>query len=783
LLLFAIASPAPSAAPGTAPSAEDIAFFEKKVRPILVRRCQDCHSTRTKKKRGGLLLDSRAAILAGGDTGPAVVPGQPAKSLLVQAIRHQHDTLAMPPSGKLPAAEVALLEEWVRRGAPFPGPAAVRVSKSGIDFAVGRRFWSFKPLKLHTPPVVRDTSWAKRRVDRFLRAEMEKRTLLPAPAADKRVLLRRVTFDLIGLPPSLEEVDAFLADSSADAYERVVERLLASPRHGERWARFWLDLARYCDVAEPWSESKAAAWLYRDWVVRALNDDLPYDRFVQQQLAADLVPNARRADLPALGFVGLSPSYWKELKLDHNVIKGVVAEEWEERIHTLGSTFLGLTVACARCHDHKFDPISTRDYYALAGVFASIRQADLSLLPGDLERTARQARDKVQVIENQLAPLRKLRYPAVATQQQITKLTAEIQKLRLTPHFDETFAPGIVETSLHVLPDGPHRTRLMYKSAAQDVSVQVRGNPASTGPAVPRGFLTVLSADEPIRFSQGSGRLELARAIVTEGGPLAARVIVNRIWKHHFGEGLVRTPSDFGTQGERPTHPELLDDLAARFVANGWSLKWLHREIVLSAAYAQSSRTTDRAKVAADPDNRWLARMNRRRLEVEAWRDAVLTASGTLDLKMGGPALDLERADNVRRTLYGNVKRRELHDLLRLHDVPDPTTHSPGRTPTTTPLQQLFVLNSAFMRRQSAALAARLASEKNPSPQPPKNPSPSPSPKRRGEEIGRAYRLLFNRLPTATEEKLGLGFLAEPGATREQYAQVLLGSNEFLYVD
>jgi hypothetical protein len=795
LLLFATAFPARGASPF---SAEDLAFFEKKVRPVLFRRCQECHSTRAKKKRGGLLLDSRAAILRGGDTGPAVVPGRPAKSLLVQAIRHEHDTVSMPPSGKLPAAEVAVLQEWVRRGAPYPGPSSPAGGKPGVDLVRGRQFWSFQPLEVHAPPAVRDPAWAKRKSDLFLFAGMEKRGLSPAPEADKRTLLRRLSFDLVGLPPSPEEIDAFLADARADAYERLVERLLATPGHGERWARFWLDLVRYCDVAEPWSESRSSPWVYRDWVVAALNDDLPYDRFVQMQLAADLLPDARPADKAALGFLGLSPIYWKELKLDHTVIKGVVAEEWEERIHTLGSAFLGLTVACARCHDHKFDPISTQDYYALAGVFASIRQADLSLLPDEQARAAEQARARLREIDKQLSPLRKQKTPDEKGKARILALTAEAQRLRLTPHLDEPLAPGVIESSLHVLADGPDRTKLTYKPAAQDVAVQVRGNPASPGPVVPRRFLAVLSPGEPRPFGKGSGRLELARAITGEAGPLAARVMVNRVWKHHFGEGLVRTPSDFGAQGEKPTHPELLDDLAARFAANGWSLKWLHREIVLSSAYRQSSRSDDRTKAALDPDNRLLARRSRRRLEIEAWRDAVLTAAGALDGRMGGPPQDLGQPANTRRTLYGSVKRRELHDLLRLHDFPDPTTHSASRTPTTTPLQQLFVLNSPFIRAQSAALASRLhrivlagAERGERSSLVARRPPAACA----GHGLGRkvtgeaqrircAYRLLFGRTPTRAEEKLGLDFLEEAGVGAwAQYAQVLLASNEFLYVD
>jgi hypothetical protein len=690
------------AAPASSPSAEDVAFFEKSVRPLLHQRCLACHSKQAKKQRGGLLLDSRAAVLQGGDTGPAAVPGQPAKSLLVQAVRHEHASVQMPPEGKLPARDIERLEEWVRRGLPYPGPAG-ETSRGGIDFATGRRFWSLQPLMPSAAPNANGAAWPRRPIDAFLLTGMEARGLRPSPPADSATLLRRVTFGLTGLPPTPDQVDAFLNDTRPDAYERAVDRLLSSPAFGEKWGRHWLDLARYADVTEEWAGLKGSPHLYRDWVVRAMNDDLPYGRFVELQLAADLA-GGTPGDRAALGFLGLSPTYWKELKLDHKVIEGVVAEEWEERVHTLTSTFLGMTVACARCHDHKFDPVSTHDYYALAGVLASARQADVDTGFG--------------------------------------------------------LAPGVVEESTIVLPDGPHRTRLTQERRPRDLAVQVRGNPATLGPVVPRRFLAVLSG-EPKPFREGSGRPELARAIVGEGGALAARVIVNRVWAWHFGAGLVRTPSDFGTQGERPTHPELLDDLAARFVESGWSLKWLHREVVLSAAYRQAGRVRD----AGDPDNRWLSRWARRRLDVEAWRDAMLAVSGTLDRRMGGPPASLDAPANDRRTLYGVVKRRELADVLRLHDFPDPTTHSPGRIATTTPLQQLFALNSPLVRARAQALARRLKAEATDD----------------DGRVRRAYRLLYGREPTAAERGLGRDYLA--ASPWDDYAQVLLTSNEFVFVD
>jgi hypothetical protein len=643
-----------------------------------------------------------------------------------------------------------------------------------VDIARGRQFWSFQPLRTFPAPLTRDGTWARRGIDPFVLAELESRGLTPSAPASRRTLIRRAYFDLIGLPPAPEEVEAFVNDASLDAYELLIDRLLASPHHGERWGRFWLDLARYCDIAEPWSESKGAPYLYRDWVIRALNEDVPYDQFVQKQLAADLLPGARPADRAGLGFLGLSPVYWKELKLDSGVIRSVVAEEWEERIGAVTSTFLGLTVACARCHDHKFDPVTTEDYYALAGILASTRLADRSLFADDVAVPLAKVREQIKQFEAEISKLRGKK-SAPADAKRADELRRQVATIReANPLVDAPLAAAVDEASLHVLPDGPHRTKLLYKpDSAQDVSVQVRGNPGAPGPVVPRRFLAVLSPEALRPFRQGSGRLELARALVMEGGPLAARVIVNRVWQHHFGAGLVATPSDFGAQGERPSHPRLLDDLAARFVANGWSLKWLHREIVLSATYRQAG-THDARKQALDPDNRWLWRANRRRLEVEAWRDAMLAVAGTLDRRQSGPPAELSDPPNRRRTVYGTVKRRELNDMLRLHDFPDPTAHSPGRLPTTTPLQLLFTLNGPLVQQQAAALARRLKAE---------------VPQGGVARVRRAYLLLFGRPATDGEVRLALEFLTPepPGgpadALWEQYAQALLGSNEFLFID
>ena len=818
-------------------SAADLDFFEKRVRPLLVQRCFECHSAKAEKLKGGLLLDSREAVLSGGDSGPAAVSGDVEKSLLVQAIRYDNENVQMPPAGKLPEAEIAVLSEWVRRGLPFPASSATKVGRRVIDIAEGKKHWAFRPLecgdssplsmslrsenkrRLEAIQSGDESPHSKGRIDPFVQDAQRQHGLKSSPEASRQTLIRRLTFDLLGLPPTSEEVRDFVADESLDAYERLVERLLADPRFGERWARTWLDLARYCDIGESWRTGEGQPWLYRDWIVRAMNEDVPFDDFVRKQLAADLLPDAQPAEAAALGFLGLSPSYWKELKLDHNVIKQVVAEEWEERIEAIGGTFLGLTLACARCHDHKFDPITQQDYYGLAGVLASIKLDDQPIIPKPLADRAAAARSQIKESQAQLDKL--LKEPksadsatdeekdkAAEVAQQIETLRAKIAELQQTPHLNIPVAFGVTDAAMLVLPDGPNRTKIEYKpSEPQNVAMQIRGNAANVGAVVSRRFVSVLSPVEPAPFQNGSGRLELANAIVTDAAPLVARVIVNRIWAQHFGRGLVATPSNIGTQGEKPTHPELLDDLAARFIEHGWSLKWLHREIVLSATYRQSSRHAprdesrtsvdvdatgksqkiigvertlgiphaEREGYVADPDNVWLARMPVRKLDVEAWRDSMLIATGEMDPRMGGESRELSDVANSRRTIYGLVRRRELSDILRLHDFPDPVSHSGSRIPTTTPLQQLFVLNSAFMQTRATALARFVPAER---------------PNDLAAQVALAHERLFSRDATGNEIATGVDFLKlsqADGVTLDvawrQYAQALLASNELQFVD
>ncbi len=764
--------------PDSAPVAQaDAEFFERKVRPLLHDHCYECHSRDSGEENGDLLLDSRAGLFKGGSRGAALVPGAPDESLLIRAVRYADEDLQMPPGGKLPDAAIDVLGEWVRRGARTPEYGApVAAPQRAIDWDEARQFWSFRRLERTRPPRgVKDErrereDQLRNWIDTFVLQRLESSSLTPNGPADRRTLIRRVTFDLIGLPPAPEEVAEFVADDRPDAYERLVDRLLASPHYGERWARTWLDLARYTDVVADWLKSTGNAWLYRDWVVGAFNADRPYDDFVRRQLAADFFEEGPPEDLAALGYLGLSPTYWKELRLAPNLIKNVVAEEWDERVDAIGRTFLGLTVACARCHDHKFDPITVRDYYALAGVVASTQLADSPLRPRAEAHAARKVRAEVVRLEEDLKKQKD------KDSEEARALQARIDELRRSnPHLDEPWAHVVEEARIDVLADGPDKTRIdVHPGEWCDLPVFRRGNPANPGELVPRRFLTVLSAGEPTPFRNGSGRRELANAILGDAQPLAARVIVNRIWAQLFGQGLVRTVSDFGHQGESPTHPELLDVLAAQFVERGWSFKSLQREIVLSAAYRRSSGFQREAD-GVDPENRLLWQMNRRRLDVEAWRDAMLRAAGTLDDRIGGAPQPLEAASNVRRTLYSVIGRDSQSALLRLYDFPEPTAHSPSRVHTTTPLQQLFVLNGPLLEEQAAELAGRVMEG---------------GAAVDGERVARCYVLLFAREPNQREAAAGEAFVrgirGSAGSDADAwrlYVQSLLGLNEFLFVD
>ncbi len=682
---------------------EDLDFFESKIRPVLVKHCYECHSKEYGQAKGGLVLDSRNGIRKGGDSGAAVVPSEPSESLILEAVRYE--SFEMPPKTKLSDDVIAHFEKWIEAGATDPREETdepiVQRTRAEIDWNKAKQFWSFQQ------PQKYDVSGNfENRIDGFVSRSLKEKNLTANPPADDRTLVRRLYFDLIGLPPSHEEAAEFYAEAKEDrakAIQNLVDELLASQHFGERWAALWLDVSRYAeDQAHIVGKNKTLffpnAYRYRDWVIEAFNQDLPYDEFVRLQLAADLLTPEDATDDVALGFIGLGPKYYRRNSPE------VMADEWEDRVDVVSRGFLGLTVACARCHDHKFDPIPTEDYYALAGVFAS---TEMWNSPVD---------EKVEVAKN--------------------------------GHAKEP------KESLHIIRD----------KNVHDIHVFVRGDVNSKGEVVPRRFLQILSKTEPVAFAQGSGRLELANLIASEENPLTARVIVNRIWAGYFGTALVGTPSNFGQLGAPPSHPELLDDLAVRFMENDWSLKWLHREIVTSKTYQQSSELSTNS-MSSDAGNRFLSRMNRRRLTVEQWRDALLKVTGTLDSAIGGPSLTPDDRDERRRTVYSGRSRFQLNPLLAMFDFPDPNAHSASRVETTTPLQKLFVMNSPFMVSRAEDFVNRVESESDDI----------------HEQIEFAYQTLLNRSPQADELGLGEAFVASAGW--QQYAQVLLASNEFLILD
>ena len=739
-------------------------YFEDSIRPLLKAHCFSCHGEEA-DLGGGLDIRLVRHLQQGGESGPAVVPGKKADSLLYRKLKAGE----MPPDGKpgLNAEQVELLGRWIDGGALIKRAEPAQFSES-LLLDEARDFWSFRPLPTVWPAdmPIADTTWATGAIDTYVLQSLQRAGLSPSPRASARVLQRRLSFALIGLPPRDDEWLPGEQLSSQD-YERLVDRWLASPEFGERWSRMWLDLVRYVDETPSYLNSAERAWLYRDWVIRAFNDDLPYDDFVRRQLAADQVEGLPPTELAALGLLGLSPTFWKELRLSPEVISNIVADEWDERIDTISRTFLGLSVACARCHHHKFDPVTMEDYYALAGVVASSQLAERPMMPSDAAKVVRDARRKVADSQAALAKLPQETSAVAAI------LRGQIETIRTeTPRWNEPWAHVVEDSVLDVLPLGDDQTRLEYHPGqTRDLPVYRRGNLADPGPIAPRRFLAVLSPDTPRLMNHGSGRIDLAEALLHEARPLTARVIVNRVWAQIFGQGLVTTPSDFGRQGDPPTHPELLDYLAARLVNDGWSMKRLIREIVLSATFQQDSVGDDRSR-DRDPSAQLLSRMPRRRLDVEQWRDNLLSLTGKLDRRLYGIAEPLDQPTFLRRTLYGRVVREELNTMLRLYDFPEASGHCPNRAPTITPLQQLFVLNSPQMLVWSSGIDLSMS-----------DITPD-------VRVTSAYRRLFQREPTSGELTRSLQFLHRLSAENvpatsawEAYLQVLLGSNELMFVD
>jgi hypothetical protein len=846
---------------------------------------------------GGLEMSGRDALLKGGGRGPAISADHPEDSLLLQAVTYKLDGLKMPPSGKLPDNEIDALTVWVKAGAAWPEsmkPSAPR----GPAYVISpeqRAFWAFQPVRKPALPNVKDTGRARSAIDRLLQAKREEQGLEAVKPADKLTLLRRAYYDLTGLPPAPEQVDAFLRDSSPGAFAKVVDQLLASPRYGERWGRYWLDVARYSDdrldseVEDPYPN----AFRYRDWVIDAFNRDMPYNRFVKAQIAGDLLGNDEKY-ATGLGFYALRPK----------------SEMQEDRVDATTRGFLGLTAGCAECHNHKFDPIPTSDYYALLGVFTSTEDSEFHLAPEPVVKKYKEQEKKVHDQEarirdflysqaSQLAGIladqsprylraaRKVLGPArmsVAQAAEADRLDREslerwVRYLQVTPKdhrylddwqeekfdlqqfrqqvlavleerkkVDETNAvikaeaakagpkakanvvslktesyylwrdlffndfygnqfkqeddgvlyygpnrgyvtsDGTIErflagpwkehldsmrTELAALkqslpPPYPFAHTIKDAAKAKVERVRIGGARENLGDAVPHHFLSILCDGEPHPFEKGSGRLELAESIADARNPLTARVMVNRIWQRHFGAGIVRTPSDFGRMGDRPSSPELLDYLAIRFIESGWSMKALHREIMLSDAYTLSADQSEK-NMRIDPENRLLWRANIQRLDAEALRDSLLFVSGELDLKAGGPPVKLNDDDNKRRTVYGFVSRNTLDGMLALFDFPNPNITSEKRNSTESPAQELFFLNSGFIMQRAQALARRVGAE----------------PKRDDDSrISAAYRILFGRAPARGELQLGRSFLKSNQSDGWQhYAQALLNSNEFLFVN
>jgi len=755
------AKPAAPAAPAAAtaaatPTAQQSAFFEGKIRPLLTAHCLKCHSAAEGKTKGGLALDSRDGTLKGGDSGPAVIPGNPDKSPLIRAVRYTDSNLQMPPKGeKLSDAQIADLVAWVKMGAPDPRTGAAKGKYANA--AERKVWWAFQPVKKQEPPAVQNKSWPANPVDNFILAKLEEKSLKPSAPADRRVLIRRLYFDLIGLPPTPAEVEAFVADKSSTAYEKLVDKLLASPHYGERWGRHWLDVARYSDtVGDPAKRRESPAypfaWTYRDYVVKAFNDDKPYDQFIREQLAADKLPNNRdRTTLAALGFITVG---------DH--FDGNRDDIINDRIDVVTKGFNGLTVACARCHDHMFDPIPTKDYYALHGIFASseepkelpvIATADRAQYQAYLKEKAALDKAEADLMAQAKAGKAKGGKPAAKKelQKQAQQLTVQGDRLDMTH------------------PGAPARAMALVDAAQpKDSPVYIRGEKGNLGPLVPRRYLEVFRQPNAPAFKYGSGRLELAYSIANKNNPLTARVMVNRVWQHHFGEGFVLTPDDFGTMSTPPSHPELLDYLSTYFTDNGWSVKKLHKHILLSATYQQAS--TDNPRYAQlDPFNRLLWRQNVRRLEFEPLRDSILAMAGSLDRtlggrpvnlggggggdgkdKKGGGALRPQGSYSTRRTLYGHIDRANVAEVLNHFDFAQPEMPNGKRYQTTVPQQALFLMNNPLVIEQARKIVERTDFK---------------GVEDDGKRIAFLYSLIYQRPPTTQEIELGLAFFEEAPAT------------------
>lgn len=742
----------------TTPSSEGAEFFEKNIRPVLAEKCAACHRDQAPPRRDSALVDA----LRG--TGK----------------------LKMPPGKPLPPETVDLFEQWVKMGAPDPRTSKSSAVPPSYDFEMARKHWAYQPVKDPAPPRVADPLWSGNPIDQFVRAKLAEKGLEPAGLASRRTLIRRATFDLTGLPPSPEEVEAFLKDTSPNAFEKVMDRLLASPQYGERWGRHWLDVVRYADTAGCNSDFPVPdAWRYRNWVIRAFNEDKPYMQFLREQLAGDLLAASndedRQAKLIATGYIANARRFASNKNEHHLTI--------DDTIDNLGKAALGLTISCARCHDHKFDAIPQRDYYGLYGIFQSTvysfpgvetfpRAHDMIALGGE-EQQKRQMEWEKRLIGIQ-DEIRELRFGKRRLE---PNSRAEIQRLEAESLAHETR-----------MPDLP-RAYAVREGTGANAKIQIKGDPKKLGDEVPRGFLTILGGQKLPEDEKGSGRRQLAEWITGPANPLTARVMANRIWQWHFGRGIVPTPNDFGKRGLAPTHPELLDWLASRFAESGYSVKAMHKRIMLSRAY-QLDSNGPAANMARDPRNEWLWRFERRRLEAEEVRDAMLAVSGRLDRSPGAghpfpPMREWRYSqhkqftavyDTDRRSVYLMQQRIRKHPLLEVFDPADPNASTASRGQSITPLQALAMMNSGFLHEQADSLAVRvgMAHQETPS------------------RIRHAYLLAFSRPPSPAELLEGTSYLAkaraalktsgieperQPRAALASYMRTLLASDEFFFVD
>ncbi|HXE55480.1 MAG TPA: PSD1 and planctomycete cytochrome C domain-containing protein [Tepidisphaeraceae bacterium] len=810
LCAFGLLLAIPAAVFAGEPSAEGVEFFESQIRPLLASKCYQCHSAKAEKLKGGLLLDSRQGVRAGGKDGPVLVPGEPDKSKLIEAIRYTNPDLQMPPKHQLSRDEVALLVKWVKMGAPDPrvqtGPVA---PPAPFDWEKEKQFWSFQAVKDVPVPQVADSTGLESPIDYFLQADYESHHLHPAGPAQKRALIRRATYDLTGLPPTPDEVNAFVADESSNAFEKVVDRLLASPHYGEQWGRHWLDVVRYADTSGCNSDFPIPqAYRYRNYVIDSFNKDKPYDEFVREQLAGDLLPHAneaqKREHLIATGYLAIGRRFGSGASEFYLTIQDI--------LDNVGKTTMGLSIGCARCHDHKFDPISNADYYSLYGIFDSSKFSfpgtevlrhpkdlialgtpeesqklhDYEQKNSALDKTTRELALKRLAIQALIrAQKTPTTQPVVLNGQTLEQVTAALGEAREEQRKLDAQGPPDVETAYGVVEGTPHDARIQHKGVYTDL-----------GPSVPRAFLTILGGQKLPPTETGSGRLELARWITDRSNPLFARVMANRIWEYHFGKGIVSTPNDFGHRGQPPTNPALLDFLATRFMQSGWSIKSMQKLIMLSRAYQMSSED-DAANASIDPGNTYLWRFNPRRLSAEEIRDSVLAVSGSLDPAVDpGPHPFPPQADwkytqhkpfvadypTNHRSVYLMQQRIRKQPYLALFDGADTNDTTPDRPLSTTAIQALFMMNDPLMHEQADKLAVQIGMALPDEPQ----------------RIEYAYELLFSRPATVDEIHLGQQYivaadqkLKQAGLPWDQqyraalssYLRVLLSSNEFIWLD